>query len=154
MTKAVISVTGLDATGIIAKVATKLSELNINILDITQTILGGYFTMMLSLIHISFPLMYRTARGAFESFDMNLAYAGQTLGLSNTFIFWKIRMPACRQGILAGIVLAFSRAGMDNVVATLGTACTKEQDVYKRQVQTPVLSERVSRREGWPRDNV
>jgi molybdate transport system permease protein len=41
---------------------------------------------------------------------MNLAYAGQTLGLSNTFIFWKIRMPACRQGILAGIVLAFARA--------------------------------------------
>lgn len=59
---------------------------------------------------VAFPLMYRTARGAFESFDMNLAYAGQTLGLSNTFIFWKIRMPACRQGILAGIVLAFARA--------------------------------------------
>ena len=47
MTKALISVTGLDATGIIARVATKLSELNINILDITQTILGGYFTMMM-----------------------------------------------------------------------------------------------------------
>ena len=59
---------------------------------------------------VAFPLMYRTARGAFEGFDMNLAYAGQTLGLSNTFIFWKIRMPACRQGILAGIVLAFARA--------------------------------------------
>ena len=47
MTKALISVTGLDATGIIASVATKLSEMNINILDITQTILGGYFTMMM-----------------------------------------------------------------------------------------------------------
>ena len=47
MTKALISVTGLDATGIIAKVATKLSEMNINILDISQTILGGYFTMMM-----------------------------------------------------------------------------------------------------------
>ena len=47
MTKALISVTGLDATGIIARVATKLSELNINILDITQTILSGYFTMMM-----------------------------------------------------------------------------------------------------------
>ena len=40
MTKALISVTGLDSTGIIAKVATKLSEMNINILD-------GYFTMMM-----------------------------------------------------------------------------------------------------------
>lgn len=59
---------------------------------------------------VAFPLMYRTARGAFESFDTTLAQAGQTLGLSNTFIFWRIRMPACRQGILAGVVLAFARA--------------------------------------------
>ena len=47
MKKALISVTGLDATGIIARVATKLYEMNVNILDITQTILGGYFTMMM-----------------------------------------------------------------------------------------------------------
>ena len=47
MTKALISVTGLDTTGIIAAVATRLSEMNINILDITQTILDGYFTMMM-----------------------------------------------------------------------------------------------------------
>ena len=47
MKKALISVTGLDTTGIIARVATKLYEMNINILDITQTILGGYFTMMM-----------------------------------------------------------------------------------------------------------
>lgn len=59
---------------------------------------------------VAFPLMYRTARGAFEGFDLTLAQAGQTLGLSNTFVFWRIRMPACRQGILAGVVLAFARA--------------------------------------------
>lgn len=59
---------------------------------------------------VSFPLMYRTARGAFESFDRNLRYSGQTLGLSNSYIFWRIQMPACRQGVLAGIVLAFARA--------------------------------------------
>ena len=59
---------------------------------------------------VAFPLMYRTARGAFESFDNTLAYSGQTLGLSNTYIFWRIRMPYCRQGILAGLVLAFARA--------------------------------------------
>ena len=58
---------------------------------------------------VAFPLMYRTARGAFESFDKTLAYSGQTLGLSNAYIFWRIRMPACRQGILAGTVLAFAR---------------------------------------------
>ena len=59
---------------------------------------------------VAFPLMYRTARGAFESFDETLGYAGRTLGLSGTYIFWRIRMPACRQGILAGVVLAFARA--------------------------------------------
>lgn len=59
---------------------------------------------------VAFPLMYRTARGAFESFDETLAASGQTLGLSDTYIFWRIRMPACRQGVLAGIVLSFARA--------------------------------------------
>ena len=59
---------------------------------------------------VAFPLMYRTARGAFESFDENLAWSGQTLGLSNTWIFWHVRMRSCRQGILAGTVLAFARA--------------------------------------------
>lgn len=47
MTKALVTVTGQDRMGIIAGVSTKLSELDINILDITQTILGGYFTMMM-----------------------------------------------------------------------------------------------------------
>lgn len=65
---------------------------------------------VLSALVVAFPLMYRTARGAFEAFDRTLSYSGQTLGLSNTFIFWRIRMPACRQGILAGFVLAFARA--------------------------------------------
>ena len=65
---------------------------------------------VLASVIVSFPLMYRTARGAFEAFDETLAYSGQTLGLSDTYIFWRVRMPACRQGILAGFVLAFARA--------------------------------------------
>lgn len=74
-----------------------------------QMVMTWYGGILASTV-VAFPLMYRTARGAFESFDDNLAYAGQTLGLSNTYIFWRIRMPACRQGILAGTVLAFARA--------------------------------------------
>ena len=65
---------------------------------------------VIAAVVVAFPLMYRTARGAFESFDDTLAYSAQTLGLSNTYIFWRIRMPYCRQGILAGTVLAFARA--------------------------------------------
>lgn len=74
-----------------------------------QVVMTWYGGILASAV-VAFPLMYRTARGAFESFDETLAFAGQTLGLSNTYIFWRIRMPACRQGILAGLVLSFARA--------------------------------------------
>lgn len=86
---------------------------------------------------VIFPLMYRTARGAFEAFDENLAYAGQSIGLSNTYIFWKIRMPSCRQGILAGTVLAFARAlgeyGATSMIAgyTPGYTATISTTVYQ-----------------------
>ena len=59
---------------------------------------------------VIFPLMYRTARAAFEAFDETLAHSAKTLGLSGTYIFWRIRMPCCKQGLLAGTVLAFARA--------------------------------------------
>ena len=59
---------------------------------------------------VSSPLMYRTVRGAFESFDETLIYSGQTLGLSDRYIFWRVVMPNCKQGILAGTVLSFARA--------------------------------------------
>ena len=70
----------------------------------------NWWSAIFATIVVTFPLMYRTARGAFESFDETLAYSGHTLGLSNSYIFWHIRMPYCRQGIMAGTVLAFARA--------------------------------------------
>ena len=87
---------------------------------------------------VIFPLMYRTVRGAFEAFDETLAWSGKTLGLSNTFIFWRIRMPACREGILAGTVLAFARAlgeyGATSMIAgyTPGRTATISTTVYQR----------------------
>lgn len=59
---------------------------------------------------IAFPLMYRNARAAFEQVDVNLRYAGQTLGMTEREIFWKVIMPAARPGIASGTVLAFARA--------------------------------------------
>ena len=47
MTKAIITVVGKDTVGITAKVCTYLGEANINILDISQTIVQGYFNMMM-----------------------------------------------------------------------------------------------------------
>ena len=86
---------------------------------------------------VAFPLMYRTARGAFEAFDPNLRDSARTLGLSNTYIFWRIQMPCCRQGILAGTVLAFARAlgeyGATSMVAgyTPGRTATISTTVYQ-----------------------
>ncbi|MBR4502371.1 MAG: molybdate ABC transporter permease subunit [Clostridia bacterium] len=86
---------------------------------------------------VIFPLMYRTCRGAFESFDESLAACGKTLGLSGAYIFWRIRMPCCRPGILAGTVLAFARAlgeyGATSMIAgyTPGRTATISTTVYQ-----------------------
>ena len=107
-----------------------------------QAVLGlrlvmTWWSAVFATIVVSFPLMYRTARGAFESFDATLADAGRTLGLSNTWIFWRGRMPCCRQGILAGMVLAFARAlgeyGATSMVAgyTPGKTATISTTVYQ-----------------------
>lgn len=86
---------------------------------------------------VAFPLMYRTARGAFEAFDETLSYSAKALGCSDTYIFWRIRMPYCRQGILAGTVLAFARAlgeyGATSMVCgyTPGRTATISTTVYQ-----------------------
>ena len=59
---------------------------------------------------IAFPLMYRNARAAFEQVDINLIYAGRTLGLSEATIFFRIVMPAAGPGIVSGTILTFARA--------------------------------------------
>lgn len=59
---------------------------------------------------IAFPLMYRNARAAFEQIDINLIYAGRTLGMSETRIFWKIALPLAGPGIASGTMLTFARA--------------------------------------------
>ncbi|MDO5145750.1 MAG: molybdate ABC transporter permease subunit [Eubacteriales bacterium] len=64
---------------------------------------------VLAAVLISFPLMYRAARGAFEQVDENLLYAGRTLGMSEWDIFWKVQLPSAKPGIVSGTVLAFAR---------------------------------------------
>ena len=59
---------------------------------------------------IAFPLMYRNARAAFEQVDMNLIYAGRTLGMSERAIFWRVVVPAAGPGIASGTILTFARA--------------------------------------------
>ena len=51
----------------------------------------NWYSAIFASIVVAFPLMYRTARGAFESFDETLAWSAQTLGQSNAWIFWRVR---------------------------------------------------------------
>ena len=102
-----------------------------------QKLVMQWWSAIFAVSVVVFPLMYRTARGAFESFDETLAQAGRTLGLSNSYIFWRIRMPCCRQGILAGVVLSFARAmgefGATSMIAgyTPGHTATIATEVYQ-----------------------
>ena len=96
-----------------------------------------WWSAVFAAVAVAFPLMYRTARGAFESFDETLSQSARTLGLPNVWIFWRIRMPYCRQGILAGTVLAFARAlgeyGATSMLAgyTPGKPATVSTAVYQ-----------------------
>ena len=64
---------------------------------------------VLAAVVISLPLMYRSARGAFEQVDQNILDAGRTLGMSEWKIFWKLKMPLAMPGVASGGVLAFAR---------------------------------------------
>ena len=59
---------------------------------------------------VSFPLMYRTVRGAFEQINPEYLYAARTLGMTERKIFRKIMLPLAWPGILAGTILSFARA--------------------------------------------
>lgn len=65
---------------------------------------------VIAAVVVSFPIMYRTARGALEQVDVNLIYAARTLGMSETKIFFRIQLPAAWPGVAAATILAFARA--------------------------------------------
>lgn len=75
-------------------------------LKVVQTWLGCIIAASV----IAFPLMYRNARAAFEQIDVNLVYAGRTLGMTESKIFWKVVMPTAGPGIASGTILTFARA--------------------------------------------
>ena len=74
MQKAMVSVTGQDRVGIIAKVSTTLCEQNINILEISQTILDGCFTMLM-------VVDLENAQESFQQIAQKLASIGAETGV-------------------------------------------------------------------------
>ena len=72
-------------------------------------IVFSWAATVIAAVAISFPLMYRAARGAFEQVDVTLIYAARTLGFSESRIFWKVILPSAMPGVLSGAILAFAR---------------------------------------------
>ena len=88
----------------------KRSAIGRFLLQFDITLVFTWKAAVIAAVVVSLPLMYRTARGAFEQLDRNIIYAARTLGVSEWRIFWHILIPNARHGILAGLVLAFTRA--------------------------------------------
>ena len=70
---------------------------------------------------VSLPLIYKSARAAFEGVDPNLENAARTLGASEAGVFLRVSLPLAWRGILAGAMMAFARA-MGEFGATLMVA--------------------------------
>lgn len=73
-------------------------------------VVQSWMGCVIAAVVIAFPLMYRNARAAFEQVDVNLVYAGRTLGMSETEIFFKVIIPSAGPGIVSGTILTFARA--------------------------------------------
>lgn len=84
MKKALVSVTGVDKPGIIARISTALYELNVNVLEISQTILDGYFTMLMivDITQASVPFADVAAR-----LNEVGAEIGEAVGIQRTDLF-------------------------------------------------------------------
>lgn len=80
------------------------------LMQFNKSIVFSQSSTIISATVVSFPLMYRTARGAFEQFDRDIIYVARTLGLNEHKIFRKIILPNSFSSIMAGTVLTFARA--------------------------------------------
>jgi len=74
------------------------------------TIVFTWYGAAIAATVVSFPLMYKTALGAFSQIDANLLRVARTLGAKEFTIFWRISLPLAFPGILAATTLAFARA--------------------------------------------
>lgn len=73
-------------------------------------IVFSWYAAVIAAVVVAFPLMYKTARGAFEQIDQNLLSAARTLGASEWKVFWKVSVPLAWPGIAAATALSFARA--------------------------------------------
>jgi len=80
------------------------------LLQLGVTVIFSWSATVIAATVVAFPLMYKTALGAFEQIDANLLRAARTLGASERTVFWQVILPLAWPGIVAGTILAFARA--------------------------------------------
>ncbi len=88
------------------------------LLQFGLTVIFSWPATVITATVVAFPLMYKTALGAFEQIDPNLLHAARTLGASEWTVFWRVMVPLAHPGIVAGTILAFTR-GLGEFGATL-----------------------------------
>ena len=74
-----------------------------------SVIFTGYATVIAATV-VAFPLMYKTALGAFKQIDGSLLACARTLGASEWTIFWRVMLPLAKPGLFSGTMLAFARS--------------------------------------------
>ncbi|MDJ0741775.1 MAG: molybdate ABC transporter permease subunit [Xenococcaceae cyanobacterium MO_167.B27] len=74
------------------------------------TVIFSWYATVIASTVVAFPLMYKTALGAFKQIDYNLLACARTLGASEWTIFWRVMLPLAKPGLIAGTLLAFARA--------------------------------------------
>jgi molybdate transport system permease protein len=74
------------------------------------SIIFTWYATVIAATVVAFPLMYKTALGAFKQIDDNLLACARTLGASEWRVFWQIMLPLAKPGLIAGTLLSFARA--------------------------------------------
>ena len=74
------------------------------------TVIFSWYATVIASTVVAFPLMYKTALGAFKQIDANLVACARTLGASESRVLWEIIIPLAKPGLIAATLLAFARA--------------------------------------------
>lgn len=97
----------------------------------------NWWTAIFSTSIVIFPLMYRTMRSSFEAYDYTYSEISKDLGANSIETFFLVKLPNCKEGLIAGAVLSFARAlgeyGATSMVCgyTPGKTATIATTVYQ-----------------------
>lgn len=80
------------------------------LLKLGTTVIFSWPATVIAATAVALPLMYKTARAAFEQVNTDILDAARTLGATEMRVFWQVTVPLSWPGILAGTILSFARA--------------------------------------------